>query len=74
MKKPIDTRRLQMYLMETSANYSKFLSSLHNLHKVIIDDPESATMVEDIIYTLDKCVKMRQYLRDKYQLSKFRID
>lgn len=74
MIKSIDKRQLQASLMDCSIAYGKFLSSLHNLHKTIIDDSESATMVEDIIYTLDKTAKMRQYLRDKYQLSKFRID
>ena len=63
---------VKLHVMAISASYSKLLSALHRLHNIIKDDTESATMVEEAIYALDGIPKLRQHLRDKYQLSKLR--
>lgn len=63
---------IKIHVMAISVAYSKLLSALHHLHKAIKDDTESATMVEEAIYALDEMPKLRQHLRDKYQLSKLR--
>jgi len=65
---------LKIYLMDTSMCYGRMLTSLHNLRKQVINDVESATMIEEAIYALDRIVQIRQHLRDKYGLSKFKID
>ena len=63
---------IKQHVMAISVNYSKLLDSLHNLHKTIMLEPESATMVEEAIYALDGIPKLRQHLREKYGLSKLR--
>jgi hypothetical protein len=63
---------IKLHIMSVSINYSKLLSSLHQLHNIIRDDAESATMVEEAIYALDGVPKLRQHLREKYGLSKLR--
>jgi hypothetical protein len=63
---------VKLHIMSVSINYSKLLSSLHQLHSIIRDDAVSATMVEEAIYALDGIPKLRQHLREKYGLSKLR--
>lgn len=63
---------VKLHVMSVSISYSKLLSALHHLHRIVKDDTESATMVEEMLYALDGIPKLRQHLRKQYQLSKFR--
>lgn len=65
---------VKLHVMVVSISYSKLLSALHQLHNIIRDDTESATMVEEAIYALDGIPKLRQHLREKYGLSKLRTE